>query len=106
MPEGPINACFFSQDLGLSLVSIANIKNKSNLRRKYIWYTYLWSQFIERSQGRNLAAETEAEAMGEHAYWLVPQGFLNFLSYTTQNYLSMSGTLYRELGPPTLVINQ
>ena len=35
--------------------------------------------------GWELEAGTEAETMEDHAYWLVPHGFLNLFSSVTQN---------------------
>ena len=40
------------------------------------------------------------------AYWFVPYGFLNLLSYTPQGHLPNAGIAPSELGPPTSVINQ
>ena len=46
-----------------------------------------------------MEAETEADAIKEHAYWLVCHDLLRLHVYTTQDHLSRDGnTTSRELG--------
>jgi len=55
----------------------------------------------ETHASRNLEAGTDAEAMEEAAYWLVPFGLLSLPSYSTQNYLSRDSTTACGMGPLT-----
>ena len=55
------------------------------------------------TQGKNLEAGTEAEAMEACCLQLAPHGLLSLLSYTTQDSQPRSGTVQSKLGPPTAV---
>ena len=60
---------------------------------------------MKGSQGRNLEAGTEVEAMRIHAYGLVIHGLLSLLFYSTQEYQPRVGITFSDLGPPTSIIN-
>lgn len=53
------------------------------------------------TQGRNLVAGTEAEAMRNAPCWLVLQGLLNLLFYATQYQLPKGGTVPCHMDLPT-----
>jgi hypothetical protein len=63
------------------------------------------------SQGRNpnRAGIWRLELMQmpwrDAVYWLVSHGFLNLLSYRTQDYQFRHGTTHHRLDPPTLMSN-
>jgi hypothetical protein len=80
---------------------------KNNLRRKGLFSLSptphpspneatagTWRQELKQSPQRSAA------------YWLVPQGFLSLLSYTTQDHSPRSDTTHSGLGPPASVLNQ
>jgi hypothetical protein len=58
------------------------------------------SQDRKLTQGRNLEAGADAEAMEGAAYWM-----LSLPSYRTQDPKSRDGSTHNGLGPPPLVIN-
>ena len=69
--------------------------------RAYVGYRL--QSITEGSQGRNLEAGADAEAMG--ACWVVP--LLSLLSYTTQDlHLLGSGATHSGLGSPTSIMDQ
>ena len=53
----------------------------------------------ELTQGRNLEAGADAEAMEDAAYWLASPGLLSLLSYRTQDYQSRDGTTHNGPSP-------
>lgn len=56
-----------------------------------------------RTQGRNLEAGADAEAMEE---WLALRGLLKLISYSTLDYQPRSGTAtVTELSPLTIILN-
>lgn len=58
-------------------------------------------QFVIRgSQGKKLKAGTQTQITEEHCLLLTPYGLLILFSYTTQDYLSRSGTTYSGLPQP------
>jgi hypothetical protein len=57
------------------------------------------------TEGRNLEAGTDAEAMEDTAYWLVPNGLLTILLLFTQNQLPRDGPAHNGLGTPTSISN-
>jgi hypothetical protein len=54
----------------------------------------------ELTQGRNLKAGADAEAMEGAAYCLAFPDLLSLLSYRTQDYQPRDGTTNNGLGPP------
>ena len=53
------------------------------------------------TQGRNLEAGDDAEAVGkgDAAYWIASPGLLSLLSYRTQDYQLRGSTTHNGLGP-------
>jgi hypothetical protein len=51
----------------------------------------------EFTEGSNLEAGADAEAMEGAAYWLASPGLLNLLSYRTQDYQPRDGTTHNGL---------
>ena len=49
----------------------------------------------ELTQGRNLEAGADAEAVEGAAYWLASPGLLSLLSYRTQDYQPTNGTTHK-----------
>lgn len=47
------------------------------------------SEIRDRTEGENLGAGIETEAMGESAYWLSPHSLLSLNSYTIQDHLAI-----------------
>jgi hypothetical protein len=48
----------------------------------------------ELTQGRNLEAGVDAEAMEDAAYWIAFPGLLSLISYRTQDYQPKDGTTH------------
>jgi hypothetical protein len=71
----------------------------------HIAVTTKGSQNRELKQGRNLEAETDAEAIMDAAYWLVSLGLLSLLSYRTQDHQLTCDPTYIGVGPPRLITN-
>ncbi|EDL80577.1 rCG31008, isoform CRA_a, partial [Rattus norvegicus] len=63
-------------------IAVMNIMAKSKLgKERFLWVTLPH----ELTQGWNLEAGADAEAMEEDADWLAPHGLLSLLSYRTQD---------------------
>lgn len=58
-------------------------------------------ELIEGSKGRNSGQEPQ----GSCAYWPVPFGLFNYLSYLAHTHLPRNGAAYRGLGPATSINN-
>lgn len=63
------------------------------------------SKHVVATQGRDMEARTQVEAMSEcAAYWLASLSLLSLLSYNTQDH--PGSTIHGYLGLLTLIINQ
>ena len=60
----------------------------------------------ELTQGRNMEAGADAEAMEGAAYWLASPDLLSLLSYRTQDYQPRDGPTHSGLGLPTSIIKK
>jgi hypothetical protein len=61
-------------------------KTHRQLGKERVYFMLYFSRkqsLTEGSQGRNLEAGADAEAMEGAAYWLAPHGLLSLLSYRT-----------------------
>lgn len=77
-----------------AFIAVINISTK--------WLFHLWLS-VHLLPLREARAGARAEAREEPPDWLVPQGFLIQLSYTTQKQLSRGGIAHSGLGPSTSV---
>jgi len=57
------------------------------------------------TEGRNLEAGADAEAIEGAAYWLASPGLLSLLSYRTQDYQPREGTTCNGMSPSALITN-
>lgn len=82
--------------------SIAETKHHDNKQVGVLFQLGLRACCIaEGSQGQDLEAAADTEAMEECAHWLVPRlppGLLSLPLYRTQDHQSKDGTTHHELG--------
>ncbi|EGV99603.1 hypothetical protein I79_006008 [Cricetulus griseus] len=60
---------------------------------------------IKGSQGRNLEAGADAEAVEDAAYRIPPHSFLSLISYSIQDHQPRDGTTHNGQSPSKLIIN-
>lgn len=87
-------------------ISIAVIEHYDQKHLKGLFHLKAFMSILQPSQGRNLEAETDPEALEKATYWLVHHGFLSLLSYSTQPHLPRAGTTLSELSLPTSIIKK
>jgi hypothetical protein len=84
-------------------ISAQNIMTKKQVGKESVYSAYN-STFLfitkgsqgRNSQGRNLEAAVDAEAMEGAAYWLASPGLLSLIFYRTQDHQPRDGTNHPE----------
>lgn len=80
-------------------------QDQSNLGKSgFIWGVHHF--IIEESQGRNLEAGSDAEAMEEYCLQACSSWLAQPSSYRTKDHQPRDGTTHRGLGPPIFIINK
>lgn len=86
--------------IALVSISIAVIEHYDQRHLKSLFHLTACMSIIQTSEGRNLEAETDPEALEKATHWLVHHGFLSLLSYSTQPHMPRAGTTLSELSLP------